>query len=66
VHVSAKISFTDRIGHHFYVAKQRVNEGVTLLSHERTTFILGGKDIMEPDQTFKWFLTSVTEVAEKA
>jgi hypothetical protein len=30
-----------------------VNESVTVLSHEQMMLILGGVNVMEPDQTFK-------------
>jgi hypothetical protein len=37
---------------HFYSEEQRVNGEVTELTHDHT-FILGEKNFMEPDQTFK-------------
>jgi hypothetical protein len=41
-----------------------VNERVTVLACKHTMYILGGETIMEPDQTFKQFLTSLTEDRE--
>jgi hypothetical protein len=42
-----------------------MDERVTVLINEETMFILGGENIMKPDQTFKLFLTSLTEGRER-
>jgi hypothetical protein len=56
-HVLAKISSTDKLStcsrSHFYSAEQRVNERATMLTYDQMMFILGGENIMYPDQTFK-------------
>jgi hypothetical protein len=68
--VSAKISSADKLltassRRHVYFAEQRVNERVTVLTHDQAIFIFGGKYLMEPDQTFKSFFTSVTDDKER-
>jgi hypothetical protein len=39
--------------YYFYSAEQRVKERVTELTHDQMMFILGGENIMEPEQTSK-------------
>jgi hypothetical protein len=64
VHVLARISSADKIfllvPDAIFTQWNRVNERVTVLTHEQTTFILGEEN-MEPDQPFKQFLTSLTK-----
>jgi len=57
VHVLAKISSADKIfllvADAIFTEWNRVNERVTVFAYEQTTFILGGENVMEPDQTLK-------------